>query len=84
MTMITAAAMATMTIMAMATTEAKRLRDNPDVGFITIIDILSKEEQEKAARPKCCFEKEEVKLEQDSGEMEYENEEGRGYALIKN
>eukprot|EP00957_Ditylum_brightwellii_P080579 6129192-Ditylum_brightwellii.AAC.1 len=41
--------------------KARRLRDNLDVGFITRIDTLSKEEQEKVVRQKPCFEEEDIK-----------------------
>eukprot|EP00957_Ditylum_brightwellii_P154247 11738374-Ditylum_brightwellii.AAC.1 len=64
--------------------QVTRLRDKPDAGFITGIDMPSKEKQEKLPRQKCCFEEEDIEEKQDSGEIEDENKEDEDDALIEN
>eukprot|EP00957_Ditylum_brightwellii_P023197 1750353-Ditylum_brightwellii.AAC.1 len=55
-------------------------KNHPD----QIIDMLGKEEQEKATRQKCCFEEEEMKQKQDPANMENESEEDGYNALTEN
>jgi len=58
--------------------EARRLRANPDKGFITGMDIMSKEEKEKARKRKQRFEEEDRKnktaMGMDHGDGENEND----------
>lgn len=58
--------------------EARRLRANPEKGFITGMDIQSAEEQEKARKRKERFEEEEKKNKADMGmaDESQDNEEG--------
>lgn len=57
--------------------EARRLRANPEKGFITGMDIMSKEEKEKAKKRKQRFEEEDRKnkaaMGMDDGENDNEN-----------
>jgi len=55
--------------------EARRLRANPEKGFITGMDIMSKEEKEKAKKRKQRFEEEDRKNKAVMGEDDGENNE---------